>query len=173
MKTIWAPWRIDYILGEREEGCIFCDAMGERDGRGRRARRRFPAMKRKIKVPGLVLVILLAAGRDITSDIIPGAHASTPGEFRPFTVMISGGIGYGHPFGGYYEDMQDRRSWHVQLRAMATESTYLSLVLRNQQLFRGTMDVYDPWDGTLMPVETALDLRQYLFLIGLHCNEET
>lgn len=26
MERIWAPWRIDYILGgEREEGCIFCN----------------------------------------------------------------------------------------------------------------------------------------------------
>lgn len=25
MERIWAPWRIDYVLGkEREEGCIFC-----------------------------------------------------------------------------------------------------------------------------------------------------
>jgi len=30
MKTMWAPWRIDYILGEKEERCIFCLAMGER-----------------------------------------------------------------------------------------------------------------------------------------------
>lgn len=26
MDTLWAPWRIDYILGkEKEEGCIFCN----------------------------------------------------------------------------------------------------------------------------------------------------
>ena len=25
MKTLWAPWRIDYITGEKEEGCVFCD----------------------------------------------------------------------------------------------------------------------------------------------------
>ncbi len=24
MKTLWAPWRIDYIKGEKEDGCIFC-----------------------------------------------------------------------------------------------------------------------------------------------------
>ncbi|SHL23233.1 Diadenosine tetraphosphate (Ap4A) hydrolase [Desulfatibacillum alkenivorans DSM 16219] len=24
MKTMWAPWRIEYILGEKEEGCVFC-----------------------------------------------------------------------------------------------------------------------------------------------------
>ena len=24
MKVLWAPWRMKYILGEKEEGCIFC-----------------------------------------------------------------------------------------------------------------------------------------------------
>jgi len=27
VKPIWAPWRIDYILGEKEPGCIFCDKV--------------------------------------------------------------------------------------------------------------------------------------------------
>ena len=29
MKRIWAPWRIEYIQGEREEGCVFCNAVAE------------------------------------------------------------------------------------------------------------------------------------------------
>lgn len=24
MKNLWAPWRIEYILGKKEEACIFC-----------------------------------------------------------------------------------------------------------------------------------------------------
>jgi ATP adenylyltransferase len=32
MRTMWAPWRIEYILGnEKEPGCVFCNALGERD----------------------------------------------------------------------------------------------------------------------------------------------
>lgn len=32
MQTLWAPWRMSYILGdEKPEGCIFCQAC---DGRG-------------------------------------------------------------------------------------------------------------------------------------------
>lgn len=27
MKYLWSPWRIRYILGERQEGCVFCDAF--------------------------------------------------------------------------------------------------------------------------------------------------
>jgi ATP adenylyltransferase len=29
MKTLWAPWRIEYITGEKEEGCIFCNKPNE------------------------------------------------------------------------------------------------------------------------------------------------
>lgn len=29
MKVIWAPWRIEYIAGEKESGCIFCNIPPE------------------------------------------------------------------------------------------------------------------------------------------------
>ena len=29
MKTLWAPWRIEYICGGKNEGCIFCDKPKE------------------------------------------------------------------------------------------------------------------------------------------------
>jgi ATP adenylyltransferase len=29
MENLWAPWRIDYILSKKPEGCIFCDKPGE------------------------------------------------------------------------------------------------------------------------------------------------
>ena len=32
MKTVWAPWRIEYILSDKEESCIFCDALSNKDG---------------------------------------------------------------------------------------------------------------------------------------------
>jgi len=29
-KLIWAPWRAEYILGEKEKGCIFCNRLKQR-----------------------------------------------------------------------------------------------------------------------------------------------
>lgn len=26
---MWAPWRIEYILGEKEPGCVFCNALAD------------------------------------------------------------------------------------------------------------------------------------------------
>ncbi len=31
MKTMWAPWRIDYILSDKEGECIFCKALSEKN----------------------------------------------------------------------------------------------------------------------------------------------
>ncbi len=31
MKTMWAPWRIEYIVSDKEEGCIFCNALSNKD----------------------------------------------------------------------------------------------------------------------------------------------
>jgi ATP adenylyltransferase len=30
---LWAPWRMEYILGEKEKGCIFCTRIKEEDDR--------------------------------------------------------------------------------------------------------------------------------------------
>lgn len=29
--TLWAPWRIEYILGHKEEGCFLCDKLNAGD----------------------------------------------------------------------------------------------------------------------------------------------
>ena len=30
MQTMWAPWRMDYILAEKDGRCVFCDALDRR-----------------------------------------------------------------------------------------------------------------------------------------------
>ena len=32
-KTIWAPWRIEYILGDKESGCFLCKMIAESNDR--------------------------------------------------------------------------------------------------------------------------------------------
>ena len=31
MKTMWAPWRMEYILADKQNGCVFCDALSKND----------------------------------------------------------------------------------------------------------------------------------------------
>lgn len=33
MKVLWAPWRMEYILGPKEQKCIFCTLPAERNDR--------------------------------------------------------------------------------------------------------------------------------------------
>ncbi|MBW2038761.1 MAG: HIT domain-containing protein [Deltaproteobacteria bacterium] len=33
MQKLWAPWRISYILNEKEDGCIFCNSLQVGDDR--------------------------------------------------------------------------------------------------------------------------------------------
>ncbi len=35
MRKLWAPWRMEYILGNKPDGCIFCQAMTETDLEGK------------------------------------------------------------------------------------------------------------------------------------------
>jgi len=32
MKTMWAPWRMEYILANKSDTCIFCEAISDQDG---------------------------------------------------------------------------------------------------------------------------------------------
>lgn len=129
-------------------------------------------------------------GRDITAQILPvpvevetpyyseigvaapagaSSAAGTSGggdRTYPFSAMLSAGLGYGHPFHDFYEGMQDRVSWHVQVRMPVEPRTYLTVIYRNQQLYRGGIEIYDPDDGQTYTVDTALDLQEILFLFG-------
>ena len=31
METMWAPWRMEYILGNKDDACIFCQALSKND----------------------------------------------------------------------------------------------------------------------------------------------
>ena len=35
MNSIWAPWRIEYILGPKDQGCFLCAAFGSNEERER------------------------------------------------------------------------------------------------------------------------------------------
>ena len=35
MDRIWAPWRMEYLMAEKSDGCIFCDKPADNDDRAR------------------------------------------------------------------------------------------------------------------------------------------
>lgn len=44
MEVLWAPWRMAYIGGPREPGCVFCNARDSGDPRASLILRREPAL---------------------------------------------------------------------------------------------------------------------------------
>ncbi len=60
MEKLWSPWRADYILGEKDEGCFLCRAAsGDRDRENLvlyRSDRSFVVMNRYPYNPGHLMV---------------------------------------------------------------------------------------------------------------------
>lgn len=63
MKSLWAPWRIEYILSKKGPGCIFCDMPAQGPGHDRdnvilhRARHCFIIMNRYPYNGGHIMVV--------------------------------------------------------------------------------------------------------------------
>jgi ATP adenylyltransferase len=59
-RPLWAPWRIEYILGEKEQTCLFCRVLSEDDDRANlvlhRGRRAFVIMNLYPYNPGHLMV---------------------------------------------------------------------------------------------------------------------
>ena len=76
MKNLWAPWRMDYILGEKPEGCVFCIP--------KRADARDDEKRLVVYRSGLVFVMLnrypYAAGHLM---VIPYRHLTDITELSP------------------------------------------------------------------------------------------
>ncbi|MDH7486735.1 MAG: HIT domain-containing protein [Anaerolineae bacterium] len=68
MDRLWTPWRMEYILSEKSEGCIFCDMLAAGDDRAclilHRGQRAFVVLNRYPYNNGHLMVV-------------PYAHAST------------------------------------------------------------------------------------------------
>ena len=61
MEVLWAPWRMEYILGDKERGCVFCSRLKQDDDRRNlvlhRSKRAFVIMNRYPYNNGHVMVV--------------------------------------------------------------------------------------------------------------------
>ncbi len=68
-ENLWAPWRIDYILGEKETGCIFCKKPKEYNDKDNlilfRGKKSFVIMNRYPYNSGHLMVVPYTHKKDI------------------------------------------------------------------------------------------------------------
>lgn len=75
MKVVWAPWRLEFIHGKRERGCIFCNRVRRRTDRKdfilHRAKRSFVILNKYPYNNGHLMVVPnrhVAGLEDLSSD---------------------------------------------------------------------------------------------------------
>ena len=123
-KPLWAPWRIEYILGEKPKTCIFCDfpAAPEADDRKNlvvhRGPRSFTCLNRYPYNAGHLMVIPLAHVAD--EGALSAADWADLGEelrraaavlravYRPEGINV--GMNLGRPAGA---GIDDHLHWHL------------------------------------------------------------
>ncbi len=78
MKTLWAPWRIDYILGPKPDSCVFCLPEHTREDRERlilhRARHCFVIMNKFPYSSGHLMVTPYRHVHAITDLTVEESH---------------------------------------------------------------------------------------------------
>ena len=121
-RPIWAPWRIEYILGDKEDGCLFCRVAAEPDDEKNlvlhRGKTAFVIMNLYPYNPGHLMVAprrhtgaldaLSAAEHAAVAETVRRAVAAVAGVFGPdgFNVGMNVGAAAGAGFA-------DHLHWHV------------------------------------------------------------
>jgi ATP adenylyltransferase len=123
-QPLWAPWRIEYILGEKPKGCIFCDfpAAPESDDRKNllvhRSARSFTCLNRFPYNSGHLMVIPRAHVSDLGAlsagdwadlgDELRRAEAVLRAVYRPDGMNL--GMNLGRSAGA---GIDDHLHWHL------------------------------------------------------------
>ena len=123
MKQLFAPWRLEYILGEREEGCVFCKKPAQK-GQEREnlildsSEKSFVVMNRYPYNPGHLMVVPRRHVSDLTvldademadiSRFLQRAAAVLGTVFRPEGFNV--GLNLGEAGGA---GIRDHLHWHI------------------------------------------------------------
>jgi ATP adenylyltransferase len=121
MQVLWAPWRMEYIVGPKDPGCIFCAAVESRDLRGQLVLAQQPAVVMLNKFPYTNGHLLVAPRRhaarlsDLTRDefqqlmdMLQRATTVLADSLRPDGMNVGMNIGAAAGAG-----VADHAHWHI------------------------------------------------------------
>lgn len=152
MDILWAPWRMDFITGRREEGCIFCKKPVEKDRLAENfvlhvGKRAFVILNRFPYHTGHLMVIPLRHTSDFT-DLAPEENAEIcvllQQAIRALTLTyrpegFNLGTNLGRPAGsGIHEHLHH----HVVPRWIG-DTNFFPLIAQTRSLPEVLKDTYD------------------------------
>jgi ATP adenylyltransferase len=121
MQVLWAPWRMTYILGPKDSGCIFCAAVQSDDLRGQLVLAQQPAVVMLNKFPYVNGHLLVAPRRHAAHlselpgdefqrlmDALRRATAVLADALRPDGMNVGMNIGAAAGAG-----VADHAHWHI------------------------------------------------------------
>jgi len=123
-RPLWAPWRIEYILAPKPDGCIFCEFPAAPTSEDRanlvvhRSAHSFTCLNRYPYNSGHLMVIPRAHVTDL-SDLSPEGFEDLQDELRRAVAVVSGayrpeglnvGMNLGRAAGA---GIDDHLHWHV------------------------------------------------------------
>ena len=121
MQVLWAPWRMTYVAGKKEPGCIFCLAAATTDLRQHLVLAQHPAVVMLNKFPYASAHLLVAPRAHVADlgglssdefhavmDTLRGATARLADTFRPDGMNIGMNLGAAGGAG-----VADHLHWHI------------------------------------------------------------
>ena len=88
MQVLWAPWRMAYVGGPKETGCIFCTALHSDDMRAHLVLAQHPAIVMLNKFPYINGHVLVAPPQHV-ADLT----ALPPSEFHTLMEVVQRAVG--------------------------------------------------------------------------------
>jgi ATP adenylyltransferase len=121
MQVLWAPWRMGYIAGSKEPGCIFCAASETADRRGSLVFLQQPAVVMLNKFPYINGHLMVAPRRHaadpsalpaeefrLLMDVVQRVVTVVTGALRPDGMNIGMNLGVAAGAG-----VADHLHWHI------------------------------------------------------------
>ena len=162
MQVLWAPWRMDYVVGPKEVGCIFCAASQTADRRRGLVLAQHPAVVMLNKFPYVNGHIMVAPRRhaadlstlpsdefQILMQVLQRTIAAVADAFRPDGMNIGMNIGAAAGAG-----VADHLHWHIVPRWVG-DTNFMPMLADVRVIPEHLEETYDRLKPVFEPLEAG------------------
>ncbi len=162
MQVLWAPWRMGYVAGQKEAGCIFCAASAAPDRRSSLVFIQHPALVMLNKFPyvnGHLLVAPRTHAADpsalaadefrVLTDVVRRVISAVTEAFRPDGLNIGMNLGVAAGAG-----VADHLHWHIVPRWIG-DTNFMPMLAEVRIMPEHLEATYDRLRPVLEPLNAA------------------